>query len=333
MKSAGPQNDTQRSDSIAHDEWKTARDTINTYEDHIHDLRKYGVSFITALLTAQSLLTASTTIFLDDVKLGILSVTLILLIGLRQVERVYQLRQKAIGIRATILERKLNIELTETITERSRRYHVAWRISLIYISFAAADAALGWAVLDSFYYKVALVAFSVVTSVLLASIGHQDINLTWGDRGEEGDWTMDRLLCDDGQPLKVTLTNMSPKDAVRFEAEDFAFVMRRAPTEAGDGKHPYVDPVPAQGPIYVRANMGDYTWFWPTKDKKPGIYQVFPTVGKGNFPKDAEKAKGFNELSASLGLPPFPTSESLARWVFPKALSREVMVVTPQPKP
>jgi len=331
MKPAGPPAKAKDGESDAHDEWKTARETIGTYDDRIHDIRKYGISFITALLTAQSLLTASTTIFEDNVKIGILLVTLVLLVTLRQMERVYQLRQKAVALRAVILERALNIELTETITERSKSFHMTWRISLIYISFAVADFVLGLAVMKSLAYKVALGDLTVLASSVIGLVGLEEIDLTWGDRGEEGDWTMDRLLCNDGRPLKITLTNMSPKKPIEFNAGDIAYVVRLAVSEHGNMPTPRFDAIMANEGITVKPG-GDYTWYWPTEGKTLGIYQVFPTVNKGNFPKKEEKAKDFRKLTTSLDLPACPASKDrLLRWVFPKALSREVIVAAPRP--
>ena len=103
------------------EEWKATRDLISNFDQRTHGLRQWGFSFITVLLAAQSLLLpslsggAGSSGITDSVKLGVLSVTLILIIGLRQTEKTYQIYQKAANFRSLILERRLNIELGTTL--------------------------------------------------------------------------------------------------------------------------------------------------------------------------------------------------------------------------
>lgn len=82
-------------------EWETARGVLKDYDERTHDLRKIGFSFITALLAAQSLLipnlvpgVASSNALPEFVKLSVLLVTLLLIITLRLIEKMYQLFQQ-----------------------------------------------------------------------------------------------------------------------------------------------------------------------------------------------------------------------------------------------
>ena len=103
------------------EEWKQARDVIKSYDEHLHDLRKYGFSFLTALLAAGAILTPaiveSTEAQVPNVvKFAVFSVTLLLIAALHLLDRNYRVFQEAAVTRALVLERRLNIELSEVIT-------------------------------------------------------------------------------------------------------------------------------------------------------------------------------------------------------------------------
>ena len=64
------------------EEWKVARELLASFDDRLDNLRKYGFSFLTALLTADSILLPGSVPALadkalsDPVKLAVLVVTL-----------------------------------------------------------------------------------------------------------------------------------------------------------------------------------------------------------------------------------------------------------------
>jgi hypothetical protein len=334
MESASPPDDD--GDQVALAEWQSTRELLQAFDDRIHDLHKYGFTFITALLTAQSLLLPSLAVgasqsssgaISDVVKLGVLSVTLILIVALREVETVYQLYQKAGNIRSVILERRLDLELSETITGRSEKYHVSWRISAIYCLFAFADAVLGTFILATLLYEVLLWAFFAGTVGAILVMGRSDL---YYKRGEE-DWTLDRTACEEGQVVKITLTNLSDKEWIEFAENDVVYGRRMA-LKAEDGSGPSsIETVTAQGRISIHPR-DDYSWLWDTKDATPGIYQIYPSVSRGWVEKLKKQAwEGEGKAAKDLGLPEKLLAPPLNRWLSPYALFRKVTVTPKQP--
>jgi len=45
-----------KEENVNFKEWEVARNVLKEFDDRIHDLRKYGFSFLTALLAAEALL-------------------------------------------------------------------------------------------------------------------------------------------------------------------------------------------------------------------------------------------------------------------------------------
>ena len=125
------------SENLSLEEWKQSRESIKEYETKVYELRKYGFTFITALLTAQGLflpwLPGATTTGQElplQVKFGVLSATALLIIVLRWFDGNYQGFIYAINSRAIVIERLLNLELTEEIQDRFKA-SVLWLPTII----------------------------------------------------------------------------------------------------------------------------------------------------------------------------------------------------------
>ncbi len=104
-------------------EWETARAVLAGFDTHLHDLRKYGFSLITAFLATNAIIfqTKIFTIELtDNIKLAILGVTLLLIFTLSMIDQTYRVFLRAAADRAKILERSLNLHLTEVILNREK---------------------------------------------------------------------------------------------------------------------------------------------------------------------------------------------------------------------
>ena len=88
------------------DEWKAARDILSKFDDRIADLRKWGFSFLSGLITADALtkLFGGNDFPNDRIGIAIFSITLVLVIALMVLVKNYQLFQTATAIRARILE-------------------------------------------------------------------------------------------------------------------------------------------------------------------------------------------------------------------------------------
>ncbi len=270
---------------VALSEWQTARDMIKAYDDRTHDLWKYGFGFITALLAAQSLLLPSlsggsgtplnTSAIPDVVKLGVLSVTLVLIVFLRQVEKIYQLSQKLANSRALILERQLNVELSDTITSGYETYRMPWRIFVVYFGFVIAVAFLGFFILSTAFDKFLLLEFSLFAIVFLLWIEVSGLHYR---RIEKGDWSFDKIDPVQGDIVRITLTNVSEErgDDIVIPKGAAAFGTRLVESAFGPAKKPTIKY--AAEDIRIFAGHDYHTWFWDTSSATPGSYEVYPTV-------------------------------------------------------
>ena len=265
-------------DSNIEKEWEEARATLKAFDDRLHDIRKYGFSFVTALLTAQSILipafsssSSESGAITDTVKLGVLSVTLLLIIALRVLEYSYLTFNEAAATRARVLERRLNMELTEVITARYDWAKLGWWATLLYAFFALGVLAIGVFVLP-FYFQIVLMIFTIIT--VLVVFEFRVVQLDYGLHGHE-DWTLDRLECKKGESIALTMTNLGD-EPVPVPAGEFVFeVIREA-----DWTPVHVERATL---LTFVAHENNFTWFWDTGknstgiETRPGVYRVFPS--------------------------------------------------------
>ena len=254
------------------EEWGRAREILNNADEHLHDLRKYGFTFVTALLTAESLLIPSqspsstfTPVLPENVKIAILSVTLVLIIALQLMDRNYQVLQTAAATRALVLERVLNLQLTEVISMRYNQYHVKRYVIAIYGLFVFGVVALGWVVLFPAWYLMAILL--IVAFVAWGSI-FKVINLSY-PKGP-GDWTVDRLECCIGEEIRITLTNLytatdnkrhpdfqqrGEREAISFPPHTVLWSLRKEENKTEIGKYETKD-------TFVVNGGDNYVWLF-----------------------------------------------------------------------
>jgi hypothetical protein len=158
------------------DEWKAARDVIGKFDDRIDNLRKNGFTFITGLLTAQSLLesnlmlgtpNSATNTVLPSVKVAVVTATLILIIALRLLDRSYIVQQRAAINRAMMIEKFLNIELTKTIFDAYHRRDLWIIIPILYGLFAIAAGILGCFLITGFSWAEYWIVVATVVAFIL----------------------------------------------------------------------------------------------------------------------------------------------------------------------
>lgn len=185
------------------EEWKHARDTIKDFDDRIHDLRKYGFSVITTLLTITGFLsTAGVDPITEPARVAVIAAIMLLIVALRYMERNYQMFQRAISDRARILENLLNLELTGKIVAWYKRGKL-WYADLVYLFFALAAFFVGLATVpSSLFQTMLLVPLLLVLLSLVAMQRYLDV-----DRGFI-DVTVDELEYNPGETATVTLTNL-----------------------------------------------------------------------------------------------------------------------------
>ena len=139
-------------------EWQAARDVLDKFDERLHDLRKYGFSFITGLLSVDAIFAAISASW----KLAALIATLALIVSLNLVDRNYRVFQIAATIDAQLLERRNEMNLTQTISRIYDDAHIKFFFQTVYIMFTLATLLLGWFILASnSYHLVLLVAFAV----------------------------------------------------------------------------------------------------------------------------------------------------------------------------
>jgi hypothetical protein len=107
------------------------------------------------------------------VKLAIFSAILLLIVGMRLIDSIYRTFQGAISMRARVLEVRLNLELTETISERYGHGKTSWFIEALYYVFCGAVFLVGSVALspgtntfEAFTDNYSVQLFSVSQSLL-----------------------------------------------------------------------------------------------------------------------------------------------------------------------
>lgn len=253
-------------------EWEVSRSLLSFLDDKSYDLRKYGFSFITALIAAEGVLLSleSTNGWPDEIKFAVLLVNILLIVGLTLIDRFFYVIQKATATRARVLERAMNLELTEIITQRYRSARSEVLATVLYLLFIVAIILIGIFTLDAAgVYRGALVAIGISVIAVLIIVRHYiKVDYPHG----EIDWTIDRLRCMQKDKVGITLANLSEKE-MKFEASEVKpkimwEVREEGKTTSVSGEY---------GKITKDLTIepdDSYTWFWPTGDRT-GVYRVY----------------------------------------------------------
>jgi hypothetical protein len=257
------------------EEWKLAREVFEKFDDRQHDLRKYGFTFLTALIAADSL-TKLVKDADDRIRLTVVGVTLLLTVALKLLDKNYELFMSATAMRAKILEVRLNLELTETISFRHEWDRFDRYVLGVYVLFAAVTGAVGTALL----YPGVLFSALVLTFTGIAVIALVAIHLLKPNLERTVDWSFDRIMFTQGEKARIILTNLGNKP-VSFDEEQVVWEVRKE----GETGLAYSEKAPSEG-IIVAAG-GNYIWEFPKEklDLESGIYRVFP----GNVRQSKEK--------------------------------------------
>jgi hypothetical protein len=256
-------------------EWKTARDVISKFDDRLHDLRKYGFSFITALLAAESLLMpvgSTGTVLPNIIKLAVLIVTLILIAALHLLDRTYRIIQEGAVTRAGILEKALNLELTEVIAYKYKIGHARLLVGGVYAFFTFSVWILGLAIFDPDYISLGILTLAAIVAFIVPIRMKQEEQYLV-------DWRIDRLECKPRDEVAVTLTNLGKKEIVYSKGKIMWAVAKEGESIPRDmdrrsviqlAIHYYA----SERDIHIQGNGENYTWLWKTPSK-PGIYRVY----------------------------------------------------------
>jgi len=295
-------------ENIHFKEWGVARNVLKEFDDRIHELRKLGFSLLTALIAAETFLTPMSPLsevgeagIPDSTKLGVLLITLLLIVTLRMIEKSYQLYQKCSAERAQILERSLNLELTEIISDRHRDNNISTLITITYSMFALGVLILGYFILSQ--NDLAKIVLYLGTLGTLGWLFFLQI-LPLGYKHGPLDWTIDPLECHPGDKVKLTVTKLKKgfwdkpieltgdiweiklqgseetTKSISVETEDDTD--NSNPQEPKDGTD---NPEPQETNKSILLKAGEsFIRLWDTTDTDVGIYEVYP-----RHPRNREK--------------------------------------------
>ncbi len=162
---------TDQVDARLFEEWKEARRQITGLDDTLAGLRKYGFTFITALLAADSILGQATinaaVIISPEVKFAVFLSILVLVAGLYATDNFYGVVQKGAAARAREIENHFGKGgLTGTISKFYAQRFLWLYIEFLYVTFALASEVLAVIVLYPSPLLLTLMTFATMTTLL-----------------------------------------------------------------------------------------------------------------------------------------------------------------------
>lgn len=247
------------------DEWKEARSVLARYDTNLHDLRKYGFGFVTALLAANGLLSqGGTSVVPLGVKAAILVATMGLIVALKLLDTHYRLFQKAASIRGRILEDRLNLDITNDISFFYGLEAWWWYVQVLYYAFVGLTFVLGLAIL----WGNALLIIGMLVAALVSCW------LIWFINREKPtaleDWSVDNKIVSQGTPVRITYTNLNSGD--RGDHPGKLRLWWNVKREAAMTEAAFVK---EESPVEVQLRyFENYDWLWETKEVNPGLYEL-----------------------------------------------------------
>lgn len=230
------------------DEWKTIRELVSSYDDRKHELRKTGFSLITSLIAAQGIIiwyhnqnSINNINNVDNLILtAVLGVTIALIFAIAFYEKGYRLYQEAAVQRALLLEKKLNLQLTETISYQFKSWQSRIYEFGVYGIFIGSALALAFLTIpkNNWEYPITLSILTGVgilamlflsrdlknnyrlctpLSVMIEIYLKRFLGWIWGEKKIEDphlDWSIDPLVCKQGEKVAITLTNLNKDNSI-----------------------------------------------------------------------------------------------------------------------
>lgn len=227
-------------------EWEIAREVLKNYDERLHDIRKYGFSFVTALLTIDAFVTKTIVDkTITDVEatskitvaglfnLGIFVVTLMLVVALHLLDRNYQVFSHAAYTRAKVIERKLNLEISEIIGARHRQHKINQHVFYVYVIFTSAIALLGYTVLSPSWPLRGILFACVLIAGLYMYCQLRELRIRFVNKDLWEDWTVSPLELNKNEEIRITLNNLSEEYAINpITRAWFALIGKKASTKA-----------------------------------------------------------------------------------------------------
>jgi hypothetical protein len=279
-------------------EWSAARAVIDKFDGYQSDLRKYGFTLVTGLLSVAGLFSSSPSVsFPPSAKFGVVSSILVLIVALSFLDAQYRYLQKGATIRARVLERSLNLDLTSAIAEYLRVGRFESRYTALYLGFAIATLTLGIAILSSVPPLVLLLLLVFAGAVAATLLLHP------GPVYGLSDWSTDRKVVKAGECVKVTYTNLasSPEQLLATAPRPLrrswmrrlrtkGVTLRLRPEGHVKGPRPIVGASTGSSPdVSLALPQGDVEfeyltqvdWIWMPPHDSPGLYTIKGTLHLG----------------------------------------------------
>jgi len=253
-------------------------------DSNLHDLRKYGFSFVTALLTANALIgQVNGTTIPGPVRLVVFIVTLGLIVTLRLLDRDYVLFEKAASLRGVILERRLNLSITNTISVFYDREAWWGYVLAVYLSFVGLTTALGYYALSQATPKDPIDAgimlgAGIVAAVLILITQVLDLSKggTWSkDKYTLVDWDVDKKTISAGTPIRITITNLSRKKVLKLTQNSPSLWSIRSKTGEEIGTSSLQKEI-------ALGYLDSHDWLWQSKGVSPGLYDLTVSLPERN---------------------------------------------------
>jgi hypothetical protein len=309
------------------DEWTAARSNIERFDGYLNDLRKYGFGLVTSLLAVTGYLSSSPDTKLPDATKLVVSVAILaLVVALSFLDGQYRSLQRGATVRARILERSLNLDLTSAISHYVQigRYTKTYLVVYGVVASATAIVALGVLWGDWTMVLLLVIAF-LVALFLIWKLGGDSL------KGVV-DWSVDAKIVSQGDPVHVTFTNLQ-------ELRGGAWLFAGCKIRGLDSNYDKRLPVRRASTHF----MSQADWLWPTDSSiKKGLYQVigyWHLVNEQGKPVDAKTVPGGIVSQMPLEFPTWsPTgpshSEQVSRYATVgtrEALGTEVILAPAEP--
>lgn len=254
------------------DEWKEARSILARFDNNLHDLRKYGFSFVTALLAANGLISiggTSSAQVPDQVKASILVATMGLIVTLKLLDRHYLSFERAASLRCRLLEDRLNLELTGDIAFFYDLDYWWVPIMLLYLGFVVLTTILGYAILTYAVASSQMFLFNYILAAAIISAAFIiGVDLISGVKKNLQDWTVDLKIVSKGSPLRITFTNLHKGESKK--PGTFILWWKVKPLQVKNPKEPLEETLPKVAKLRYFEN---YIWLWETAQVEPGLYE------------------------------------------------------------
>jgi uncharacterized membrane protein len=156
-------------DDLGMVEWAECRTTIGRMDTALEDLRKYGFTLVTGLLTAGGIVGSATS---SDTAAQVVPaaalIVMVLVLGLFAVDMYYQVTMSGAVERALDLEARTEppVRVTRYISGNVERTRVIYAIPFVYTVFLGTAAALAWFVRGA--HNAAIVVVAATIFVIMA---------------------------------------------------------------------------------------------------------------------------------------------------------------------